>query len=106
MEYSTEDSVPVRTPIEDCTAKCRNCDRCKMSDTVSGWRCRHLIVIPDRLPQTERERGLLFSKVYSLAKRTGVLSCSFFNESAIDVIVDDDNELSKIINSFPPTFQF
>jgi len=77
-----------------------------MSDTVSGWRCRHLIVIPDRLPQTERERGLLFSKVYSLAKRTGVLSCRFFNESAIDVIVDDDNELSKIINSFPPTFQF
>lgn len=106
MEYSTEESAPTRTLIEDCTAKCRNRDRCKMSDTVSGWRCRHLIVVPDRLPQTERERGLLFSKVYSLAKRTGVLSCSFFDESAIDIIVDDDNELSTMINSFPPTFQF
>lgn len=105
MDYSIGKSVFAKTPIEDCAVICRNRDRCKMSDSVSGWGCRHLIVIPDRLPQTERERGLVFSKVYSLAKRIGVLTCRYFDESAIDRIVEDNEELSKMIQNFPPTFQ-
>lgn len=104
MAYS-EPATPQLNKIEDCARKCRNGDRCKMSDSVPGWRCRHLIVIPDRLPRTERERGLVFSKVYSLAKRTGVLSCSFFNEAVIDRIVENKEELSKMIRELPPTFQ-
>ncbi len=92
--------------VESCASSSANGARCRMSDTVCGWGCRFLIVVPDRIPRNERERGLLFSKVYSLAKNSGVLSCPFYKESTIDEIVDNRDELSKIITNFSSTFQF
>lgn len=50
------------------------------------------------MPVTEKERGLLFSKVYSEAKEKGILDCPFFDESAIDRVVEDTDSLTEMMN--------
>ena len=44
------------------------------------------------------ERAQLFSRVYLLAERLGVLSCPNFDERSLDSMVEDDSLLRSIIN--------
>ncbi len=68
-----------------------------MSSDCRGWGCRFLRLIPDRLPTTERERGKLFSKVYTEAERLGVLQCPHFVPTLIDDVVENPAELISIM---------
>lgn len=98
--------MPCRYSEHDAVKEC--CDRynggqwCRFSTEIKGWGCRFLLVVPDRLPRTKKERGLLFSKVYAQAEKSGILQCPHFNESAIDEVVEDNKALSDMMNVCSP----
>lgn len=84
--------------IKACRGQRTGADWCRMSESICGWNCRLLTYTPKSLPTSERERGLLFSKVYSEAEEKGVLDCQFFNEASIDEVVENDKSLIAIMN--------
>lgn len=89
--------------VRECSCRRDGCDWCRFSPEIKGWGCRYLIVVPDRLPKTKKERGILFSKVYTQAEKSGVLQCPFFNETIIDEVVEDDKALSAMMKVCSPT---
>lgn len=84
--------------INACRDQRTGANWCRMSESVCGWNCRLLTYIPKSLPSSERERGLLFSKVYSEAKEKGILDCPFFKEASIDEVVENDKSLIAIMD--------
>lgn len=82
-------------------AHCQICrtgkDWCKLSSECLGWGCRHILVIPNKVPTTELERAKLFSKVYKLIERTGIKDCPFFDETYIDQVLESPTKISEII---------
>lgn len=89
--------------VRECCNRHDGNEWCRFSPEIKGWGCRFLIVVPDRLPKTKKERGLLFSKVYTQAERSGVLQCPFFKESIIDEVVEDDKALTAMMKVCSPT---
>ena len=85
--------------INDCCRLRTGSEWCRLTNECSGWGCRLLTVIPNPLPTTTNERAQLFSRVYRLAERLGVLSCPHFNERALDSMVEDDSLLRSIKNA-------
>lgn len=84
--------------INACRDQRTGANWCRMSESVCGWNCRLLSYTPKSLPTSERERGLLFSKVYSEAEEKGILDCPFFDEASIDEVVENDKSLLEIMN--------
>lgn len=83
--------------ISNCI-KNRKCDSwCDLSIGCKGWGCRLLVIIPNRVPVSQKEKSSLFSKVYKEAKESGILNCPFFDEINIDRLLDDEKEMHKMI---------
>jgi hypothetical protein len=86
--------------IEECGKAWRDCRSCRLSDNLSGWGCRFLLVAPDVLPTTEYEKAKLFSKVYSEAENLGILDCPHFISTKIDEALENEHELVEIMEIF------
>lgn len=99
--------MPCRYSEHNAVRECSHCHNgsgwCRFYPEIKGWGCRFLIVVPDRLPKTKKERGLLFSKVYAQAEKSGVLQCPFFEESIIDEVVEDNEALTAMMKVCSPT---
>lgn len=89
--------------VQECGTRNNGSDRCRFSPDIKGWGCRFLLMVPDRLPKNKKERGLLFSHVYSQAEKSGVIKCPFFKESIIDEVVEDNEALSAMMKVCSPT---
>lgn len=72
-----------------------------MTNDCKGWGCRLIRIFPNSIPKTERERGKLFSKVYTEAENLGVLECPFYRPTIIDEVVEDSTTLELIQNKKP-----
>jgi hypothetical protein len=68
-----------------------------MTNDCKGWGCRLIRIFPDSIPETERERGKLFSKVYTEAENLGVLECPFYRSTIIDEVVENMSDLTSIM---------
>lgn len=97
-EEALSSLLSIRKRVKACYDSRTGADWCRMSESVCGWNCRLLTLVPSSMPVTEKERGLLFSKVYSEAKEKGILDCPFFDESAIDRVVEDTDSLTEMMN--------
>lgn len=89
--------------VFDCSNRCTCENWCRFSKDIKGWGCRFLIIVPDRIPKTKKERGLLFSKAYAQAEKSGVLKCPHFNEAIIDEVVEDNDTLEMMMKVCSPT---
>ena len=89
--------------VRECGRRHNGDGWCRFSPDIKGWGCRFLIVVPDRLPRTKKERGLLFSKVYDQAEKSGVLQCPYFIESTIDEVVEDKGAITAMMKVCSPT---
>ncbi|GEM_PF-5676389 len=85
--------------INDCCRLRTGPEWCRLTNECPGWGCRLLTIIPDSIPTTTNERAKLFSRVYRLAERIGVLSCPNFKERALDSMVEDDSLLLSMRKS-------
>ncbi len=68
-----------------------------MAVGCKGWGCRLIRVFPDSIPETDRERGKLFSKVYTEAENLGVLDCPFYRSTIIDEVVENRSAITSIM---------
>lgn len=84
--------------INQCLQKRNSSSWCQLNEVCVGWGCRHILVVPNKLPASEQERAKLFSSVYKTIERTGIKNCPFFNESIIDKVVEDDTTLAQIMS--------
>lgn len=85
--------------VNDCCRLRTGPEWCRLTTECSGWMCRLLTVIPDRVPTTINEKAQLFSRVYRLAEQLGVLTCPYFREDLLDYMVEDDSRLLSIMKS-------
>ena len=83
---------------EDCHRRRKGNDWCRMSPDCEGWKCRCLLCIPDRVPETEQEKSQVFVKVYKMAQDAGVLQCPCFKESSIDETLDNPSLMESIVS--------
>lgn len=83
--------------VQNCARERLNDEWCSFSPGCRGWGCRLLRIKPEFIPTTERERGLLFSKVYSEAEKLGVLDCPFYRPTIIDEAVEDTSLLAHLL---------
>ena len=57
--------------IQDCASRRCGENWCRFSESVKGWGCRFLLIVPNRLPATKKERGMLFSNAHAHAEKSG-----------------------------------
>lgn len=91
--------------IQDCASRRCGENWCRFSESVKGWGCRFLLIVPNRLPATKKERGMLFSNAYAHAEKSGILQCPFFDESLMDKVVENKKELSAMMRVCSPTVE-
>lgn len=70
---------------------------CRLSGELKGWGCKFLTCLPDEVPSSLREKALLFAKVYSYAKNSGVTSCKYFHETDIEEALENDEMLKQMV---------
>lgn len=82
--------------IKRCSEN-RSKDGCRLSHELKGWGCKLLTCLPDEVPVSLHDKAMLFAKVYSYAKNSGVTSCKYFQESDIDKAMDDELMLGQMV---------
>lgn len=60
---------------------------CSLSPTCKGWGCRFLDTPIDEMPDTNKEKVELFSRVYREAKQKGVVECPHYRPLFIDEVL-------------------
>lgn len=70
---------------------------CRLSHSLKGWGCKLLTCLPDEVPLSQHDKAILFAKVYSYAKNSGVTSCKYFHETSIDEALDNEEMLNKMV---------
>lgn len=83
--------------VQNCARRRTDETWCSMTNDCKGWGCRLIRIFPDSIPETERERGKLFSKVYTEAENLGVLECPFYRSTIIDEVVENMSDLTSIM---------
>ena len=86
--------------LELCAKSRKSSDHCRLSPGCKGWGCRLLATSIEELPTTEKERAVLFSRVYREAKKKGVIECPFFNSLQIDRFLKTLEELQSFSADF------
>ena len=77
--------------------------QCRLSAALEGWGCRLLTCMPERVPQTDKEKAKLFSNVYRYAEAVGVLECPHYDEHTIDRTLENEAQLRKMVELEHPT---
>lgn len=72
-----------------CALTCTSSTHCQLTPTCKGWGCRFLGTPIDEIPDTDKEKAKLFSKVYREAKEKGVLECPHYRSLFIDEVLDN-----------------
>ncbi len=88
--------------VKKCCCNWRD-GQCRLSAALEGWGCRLLTCMPERVPQTDKEKAKLFSHVYKHAQTVGVLDCPHYDEHTIDRTLENEEELRKMVNLEHPT---
>lgn len=83
--------------VKSCCDSWRD-GHCRLSSSVEGWGCRLMVCIPDVMPRTKKDKGLLFHKVYTYAEKLGVLECPYFDEANIDKVIDSRKKLREMVD--------
>ena len=83
--------------VQNCARRRTDETWCSMTNDCKGWGCRLIRIFPASIPETERERGKLFSKVYTEAENLGVLDCPFYHSTIIDEVVESRSALTSIM---------
>ena len=73
--------------ISLCASQHDSEKHCQLTPTCKGWGCRFLSTPIEELPETDREKAKLFSKVYREAKAKGVLECPHYRSKFIDEVL-------------------
>ncbi len=88
--------------VRKCCSNWRD-GQCRLSAALEGWGCRLLTCMPEEVPHTEREKAKLFSSVYKYAESVGVLECPHYDEHTIDRTLENEEELSQMVELECPT---
>lgn len=81
--------------IHTCSCKRIDDSYCSLTPTCKGWGCRFLSTPIDGLPKTDKEKAIIFSKVYREAKVKGVLECPYYRSLFIDEVLENINEIEQ-----------
>ena len=73
--------------ISLCASQHTGEGHCQLSPTCKGWGCRFLSTTIEEVPETDRDKAKLFSKVYREAKAKGVLECPYYRSIFIDEVL-------------------
>lgn len=90
------DNKDMNELVKRCAENCIQ-DECRLSHSLKGWGCKLLTCLPDEVPVSLHDKAMLFAKVYSYAKNSGVTSCKFFRETSIDDALDNEEMLSQMV---------
>ena len=76
--------------IKQCAERYTGPEHCQ--PTCKGWGCRFLGTPIDTIPETDKEKAMLFSEVYREAKRKGVLLCPHYRSLFIDEVLNNTTD--------------
>lgn len=75
--------------VINCIINWNSPNHCQLSPTCKGWGCRFLTTPIEEIPVTDRDKAMLFSKVYREAKQKGVLECPHYRSMFIDEVLEN-----------------